>query len=108
MQVARTKENLKRCQCMDCPSYTTTCKVKSLPENLYHMMGNLEEVDHYESMFCAFEKSHCIEEDRGCLCDTCPVHKEYNLKREDYCLQTGGLDHPSEKCGTCTAGYKNH
>ena len=83
MQVARTKENLKRCQCMDCPSYTTTCKVKSLPENLYHMMGNLEEVDHYESMFCAFEKSHCIEEDRG-------------------------LDNPSEKCGTCTAGYKNH
>lgn len=36
------------------------------------------------------KKSHCIEEDRGCLCDTCPVHAEYNLNREEYCLKDGG------------------
>lgn len=79
---------------MQCPSYTLGCKIKSVPENLFKLMENLDEVEHYESMFCAFEKSNCIEEDRGCLCDGCPVHAEYNLNREEYCLKTGGeIDH---------------
>ena len=90
MLVAKTKENLKRCKCMGCPSYTLSCKIKNVPENLFKLMEDLDNVEHYESMFCAFEKSHCIEEDRGCLCDTCPVHAEYNLNREEYCLKDGG------------------
>ena len=65
-------------------------KIKNVPENLFKLMEDLDNVEHYESMFCAFEKSHCIEEDRGCLCDTCPVHAEYNLNREEYCLKDGG------------------
>lgn len=96
MLVDKTKENLERCLCMTCPSYTLGCKVKNVPVNLFKQMEDLEKVDHFESMFCAFEKSHCIDEDRGCLCDGCPVHAEYDLNREEYCLKTGG--EPAHEC----------
>ena len=78
-EVARTKENLEHCRCMDCPSYTLGCKVKNMP------------------------KSRCIEEDRGCLCEQCPVHAQYHLNREDYCLKTGGLTEPE-----AAEAYQNH
>jgi len=90
-EVARTKENLEHCRCMDCPSYTLGCKIKNMPGNVYKLMGELDEVDHFEAMFCAFERSRCIEEDRGCLCSECLVHAQYDLNRDDYCLSTGGL-----------------
>ncbi len=91
MQVAKTRENLKKCQCLKCPSYTMGCKLKNTPVNLMKLADGLDNTDHYEAMFCAFEKSRCIDEDKGCLCETCPVHAEYGLHREDYCIKTGGL-----------------
>ncbi len=96
MLVDRTKENLERCKCLSCPSYTLGCKVKNVPVNLFKMMEDLDKVEHFEQMFCAFEKSHCIDEDRGCLCPECPVHAEYNLNRDDYCLRDGGK--PEDNC----------
>ena len=90
MQVARTRENLRKCKCMYCPSYTTECRLKNLPGNLVHLMEDLKEADHFEGMFCAFEKSNCIHKDKGCLCETCPIHDEYQLNNNDYCLHTGG------------------
>ena len=90
MNVERTKENLSQCRCMKCPSYTNKCKFENMPENLIHMMQNLQDTDHFEGMFCAFEKRKCIKEDKGCLCKECPVYKNYGLNKEDYCLQTGG------------------
>lgn len=48
MQVEKTKENLKKCICMDCPSYTMGCKIRSIPENLFKLAEDLEKVDHYE------------------------------------------------------------
>ena len=99
-EVARTKENLEHCRCMDCPSYTLGCKIKNMPGTVYKLMGELEDVDHFEAMYCAFEKSRCIEEDRGCLCPECPVYAEYDLNRDDYCLKTGGMrpeDYKQEK-----------
>ncbi len=96
MLVAKTKENLDKCLCTSCPSYTTGCKIKNYPLNFFKKMEDLDTVEHFEKMFCAFEKSHCIEEDKGCLCETCPIHSEYNLVREDYCLKTGGQT--SHKC----------
>ena len=88
--VARTKENLEKCKCMDCPSYTLGCKLKNMPENLYKIMHDLD-TEHFEGMFCAFEKSHCIEEDKGCLCSTCEVYHKYQLDRREFCLSDGGL-----------------
>ena len=89
--VARTKENLERCKCMSCPSYTLGCKLKNMPGNLYKMMENLENIEHFEGMYCAFEKSRCINEDKGCVCSSCDIYNEYKLKKEDYCLANGGI-----------------
>ena len=90
-KVARTKENLERCQCMDCPSYSLTCKIKAMPANVFKLMKNLDTADHFEGMFCAYEKSHCISHSKGCLCVTCEVFREYDLSRQSFCLSDGGL-----------------
>ena len=89
--VARTKENLERCKCMDCPSYTLSCKIKNMPGNLYKMMEDLDDIEHLEGMYCAFEKSRCIHEDKGCMCSSCEIHNKYELNRKDYCLADGGM-----------------
>lgn len=94
--VSRTSDNLRKCLCSDCPSYTKTCKIKNYPINLMKLVDGVENVEHYEKMFCAFGKSHCIQEDKGCLCENCEVFAENNLNKEDYCLVDGGLD-----CGKC-------
>jgi len=44
-KVDRTKENLKKCLCMKCPSYTFACKMKSMPANLMDMMGDIGKLD---------------------------------------------------------------
>ena len=51
----------------------------------------LAEKNHYEKLFCAFEKSNCIHFDKGCICDRCEVFKKYGLNRKDFCLKTGGM-----------------
>lgn len=91
MKVEKTKENLKKCQCMHCPSYTTGCKIKNMPENVVHLIEGFSEAKDFEGMYCAFSKSSCISEDKGCLCEQCSVHSQYNLKKEDYCLKNGGI-----------------
>ena len=89
-QVAKTKQNLKKCLCIKCPTYAMSCKLKSLPANIAGMLGDLSKKEHFEGMFCAFEKSGCIKEDRSCLCTNCPLYKENNLGKISYCLFSGG------------------
>ena len=98
-KVARTKENLERCQCMDCPSYSLSCKIKAMPSNLYKLMKKLDDTEHFEGMFCAYEKSHCITASKGCLCTTCEIFHKYDLSHQSYCLSDGGLPimHPQQK-----------
>ena len=43
--VARTKENLEHCKCLDCPSYTLGCKIKNTPINLYKLMDDLDKTE---------------------------------------------------------------
>lgn len=90
MIVERNTDNLKHCKCMKCPSYSLGCKIKSTAGNLLKLMEDMDKLEHYEKMFCAFDKSHCINEDKGCICTDCAVHKKYNLVREDYCIISGG------------------
>jgi hypothetical protein len=45
---------------------------------------------HAETMFCAYEKSHCIEEEHGCICNECELFKEYNLDKLYFCTADGG------------------
>lgn len=91
MMVSKTEENMSRCLCLNCPSYTQVCKLKNAPQNVTRPTELLEERKHYEKMFCAFEKSNCIHLDRGCICEHCEIYKKYNLHRLDYCLKTGGI-----------------
>ena len=90
MFVEKSLENLSKCRCMKCPSYTNHCKLKNASHNFIQLMRNFDTVEHYEKMFCAYEKSDCIFEANGCLCSTCEVFKTYNLKHHNYCLHTGG------------------
>jgi hypothetical protein len=90
--VARTKENVGKCSCMQCPSYKLGCKMKAMPKNMLTMLkGNIGELDHFEGMFCAFDKSDCITEITECICETCEVFKENDLPNYGYCTVTGGL-----------------
>jgi len=87
-KVAKTKENLKKCRCNSCPSYTMGCKMKNYPLNFIKMIDGLNNVEHFEGMFCAYGSSNCIEENRGCLCNDCAVFHENQLNRDEYCIST--------------------
>ena len=100
--VARTSENLKKCRCSDCPSYTAGCKIKNYPANLFKLVDGLDQAEHFEGMFCAFGKSHCIHEEKGCLCEQCEVFAENKLSREEYCMTDGGIDN-----SRCILGLKH-
>lgn len=89
-KVERTRENVFKCQCKKCPTYEFTCKMKSIPGNMILLVSDMSDKIHAETMFCAFEKSSCIESGKGCLCVGCEVQKKYELKNTYYCLETGG------------------
>lgn len=88
--VEKTQQNIKRCVCLNCPSYATICKIKNANQNTIVSTSNLLSRSHYEKMFCAFEKSNCIHLDKGCICETCANFKDFGLKKGSYCLHTGG------------------
>lgn len=88
--VEKTKANLIKCKCLFCPSYEFACKVESMPSNVLLLIGDMDKKVHAEKLFCAYEKSTCIEEEKGCLCPTCDVQKEYGLEKLYYCLADGG------------------
>lgn len=97
--VDKITDNLKRCLCAKCPTYTLGCKVKELPGTLVNLIeakGDPSRLEHLEGMYCAYEKSHCIEEEKGCLCKGCKVHQDYDLANCYFCRQTGGYCTTSE------------
>ncbi|MCK5039667.1 MAG: DUF2769 domain-containing protein [Candidatus Aenigmarchaeota archaeon] len=90
-KVEKSKENLKKCICMKCPSYKLGCKMKSMPKNMMTMLkGNISELNHFEGLFCAFENSNCITEESGCICANCELYKENKLDKLYFCTQTEG------------------
>jgi len=89
-QVEKTLGNATRCICVKCPSYTLGCMLRGIPDNLKAVAGGLGKAEHMEGMFCAFEKSSCISQDKGCLCHNCPLYKANGLDKASYCLETGG------------------
>ena len=90
--IDKTERNASRCMCLTCPSYSTICKIKNADQNKTEPTVTLCEKTHYEKMFCAFEKSNCIHLNKGCVCSKCPNFLQYNLKKETYCLHTGGTN----------------
>ncbi len=70
-KILDTKENREKCHCPLCPSYPQHCNG--------------------EILFCGTDVSHCDIEVQGCLCNTCPVFFENELKSLYYCnlISTG-------------------
>ena len=89
--VAKTKENLNKCRCSKCPTYSLACKVKAIPEGISDMLKkDISNEKHIEMMFCAFEPSNCIKEEKGCICPTCVVYTENKLDKMYYCRSVVG------------------
>ena len=86
MRVEKNLENAQACICFSCPSYSQSCILK----NGQNIPFDVSHLKHMECLFCAFEKSNCIHENKGCLCEHCPVYEKYHLKRDEYCLSIGG------------------
>lgn len=88
--VPKIKKNLMKCKCKTCPTYDFACKVKSIPGNMGLILGDMEDKTHAETMFCGYEKSNCLDEEKGCLCPSCEVFKECALDKTYYCIVTYG------------------
>ncbi len=89
-KVAKNRDNLLKCLCKKCPTYSFTCKMISAPGNIILLLDPKEDRLQAETLFCAFSKSKCIEEDKGCICSQCDVYKENDLKNNYFCLADGG------------------
>ena len=66
-KIADSEENLKKCICTGCPSYTECMK------------------DKIQELFCAKGKTDCEPTRNGCLCGACPVASENRLDKMYYC-----------------------
>ncbi|MBP1908091.1 DUF2769 domain-containing protein [Methanolobus bombayensis] len=85
--VEKSKDNVRKCICIKCPSYSFACKIKAIPESAVNMLkGDIANAEHMEGLFCAFGKSKCIEEQKGCICPECDVYKENGLNNVYFCL----------------------
>jgi glutamate synthase domain-containing protein 2 len=63
--IKNTVENREKCHCKVCPSYPYKC-------------GG-------EVLYCSKGPSNCDISPQICICDTCPVYYEYELKGNYYC-----------------------
>jgi hypothetical protein len=67
-KVPDIKENVNKCVCGGCPSYSDCMR------------------DNNEILYCAREKSQCDVTRKGCLCGACPLAAEYGLDKYFYCI----------------------
>ncbi len=90
-KVPRTRENLMKCLCKSCPSYTFACKLMAVPGDIILVFDTINDDKlHAETMFCAYEKSQCINEEKGCKCPDSEVYKENELGNTYFCTNNGG------------------
>lgn len=69
-----------RCVCPDCRTYTDCARSKS------------------EFLFCLEGKSpDCITKGVECICPTCPVEVEYDMKNMYYCIEGSEADKRKRK-----------
>ncbi len=75
-KVKKTQENLEKCNCSKCPSYSYCTRKKE------------------EKLFCADEigRSSCDLNMLGCLCCDCPVYEKNKLRSGYYCMH-GSADY---------------
>ncbi len=101
MRVEKTINNLRKCKCVLCPSFTTECKVKAIGQDVEKLVTGLGKAKHFEGMFCAFEKSECIHDHKGCKCKECEIEKEYGLERVYYCTGSETVEKAKKENKSC-------
>jgi hypothetical protein len=67
-KVPNTQENVDKCVCRVCPSYSDCMK------------------ENDEILYCARKKSTCDVARKGCKCGTCPLTAEFDLDKLFYCI----------------------
>ena len=69
-EIIKNEVNFSQCVCLNCPSYNECARDKS------------------EKLYCATEvgASDCKYHKNGCICASCPVHKNNSLNNGYYCL----------------------
>lgn len=67
-KIEDTKENLEKCHCPKCPTTNDCGRAKN------------------EALFCARGKTACDFGRSGCICGSCPVHRDNHLDNQYYCL----------------------
>jgi len=64
------EEDRERCICEPCPSYNECMRAEE------------------SRLFChAGRTKNCTFDKKGCLCPTCPVWREFGLKKAYYCIR---------------------
>lgn len=87
--VGKTKENLKKCICTQCPSFVNAAKQNPLMNKTETLPDDLNKLEHMEYMYCAFDKSKIIKERKGCVCFNCRIFKDAKLANGYFCVNSG-------------------
>ena len=89
-RVAYTVQNIEKCQCGSCPVYKSSSCAMAKNASITWTPGVLPPADIIEGIYCAdaVGKSRCNDLDgtKPCLCPTCDVWKENNLRSTYFCL----------------------
>ena len=88
--VPYTEENINRCRCPQCPVQADSQCAQDEIKSSKQAMENLreEEIPNPKDVpgaYCSEGKARCqnLNFDRQCICDSCDVWKEYDLKDAD-------------------------
>jgi len=85
--VPYTKENINRCRCPQCPvqadSQCAQNEIKSSRQAMENApAGEVPDPKNVPGVYCSEGKAPCqgLNFDKQCICGTCEVWKEYDLK----------------------------
>lgn len=85
--VPYVKENINRCRCSQCPVQTNSrcaqSEVQSTKQTLKNApAGEVPDPENVPGVYCSEGTATCqdLDFDRQCICSSCEVWKEYDLK----------------------------
>jgi hypothetical protein len=86
-KVPYTISNIRKCMCPQCPVQADSQCAKEKLESLKRELEGAREVDipgpqKVPGVYCSTGKATCqdLHPERGCICNTCAVWREYNLQ----------------------------
>ncbi|WP_292465937.1 DUF2769 domain-containing protein [Methanolobus sp.] len=87
LKVPYIKGNIERCMCSECPVQADSKCAQDKLERSKKIMANMSGDDvpdpkEVPGVYCSTGKARCsdLKPDEKCICNTCDVWKEYDLK----------------------------